>query len=36
MEARPFFFMNFKETPSQKEHKTIFSEDFEDGFVQSN
>jgi hypothetical protein len=25
LEARPFFFLNFKETPSQEEHKTIFS-----------
>jgi hypothetical protein len=25
LEARPFFFSNFKGTPSQKEHKTIFS-----------
>ncbi len=25
MEARPFFFLNFKGTPSQEEQKTIFS-----------
>jgi hypothetical protein len=25
LEARPFFFMNFKWTPSQEEQKTIFS-----------
>jgi hypothetical protein len=25
LEARPFFFLNFKGTPSQEEHKTIFS-----------
>jgi hypothetical protein len=25
LEVRPFFFLNFKGTPSQKEHKTIFS-----------
>ncbi len=25
LEAHPFFFLNFKVTPSQKEHKTIFS-----------
>jgi hypothetical protein len=25
LEDRPFFFLNFKGTPSQKEHKTIFS-----------
>jgi hypothetical protein len=25
LEARPFFFSNFKGTPSQEEHKTIFS-----------
>ncbi len=25
LETHPFFFSNFKETPSQKEHKTIFS-----------
>ncbi len=25
LEARPFFFLNFKRTPSQEEHKTIFS-----------
>jgi hypothetical protein len=25
MEACPFFFSNFKGTPSQEEHKTIFS-----------
>jgi hypothetical protein len=25
LEARPFFFLNFKETPSKEEHKTIFS-----------
>jgi hypothetical protein len=25
MEARPVFFLNFKGTPSQEEHKTIFS-----------
>jgi hypothetical protein len=25
MEARRFFFLNFKGTPSQEEHKTIFS-----------
>jgi hypothetical protein len=25
LEARPFFFSNFKGTPSQKENKTIFS-----------
>ncbi len=25
LEAHPFFFSNFKETPSQNEHKTIFS-----------
>jgi hypothetical protein len=25
LEARPFFFINFKGTPSQEEHKTIFS-----------
>jgi hypothetical protein len=25
MEARPFFFLNFKGTSSQEEHKTIFS-----------
>jgi hypothetical protein len=24
MEARPFFFLNFKGTPSQEEQKTIF------------
>jgi hypothetical protein len=25
LEARTFFFFNFKGTPSQEEHKTIFS-----------
>jgi hypothetical protein len=25
LEARPFFFSNFKGTPAQEEHKTIFS-----------
>jgi hypothetical protein len=25
LEARPFFFLNFKGTPSQEEHKTIYS-----------
>jgi hypothetical protein len=25
LEARPFFFLNFKGTPSQEKHKTIFS-----------
>jgi hypothetical protein len=25
LEARPFFFLNFKGTPSQEEQKTIFS-----------
>ncbi len=25
LEAHPFFFLNFTETPSQKEHITIFS-----------
>jgi hypothetical protein len=25
LEARPFFFFNFKGTPSKEEHKTIFS-----------
>jgi hypothetical protein len=25
LEARPFFFLNFKGTSSQEEHKTIFS-----------
>jgi hypothetical protein len=25
LEARPFFFLNFKGTPSQEEHKNIFS-----------
>jgi hypothetical protein len=25
LEARSFFFLNFKGTPSQEEHKTIFS-----------
>jgi hypothetical protein len=25
LEARPFFFLIFKGTPSQEEHKTIFS-----------
>ncbi len=25
MKARPFFFLDFKGTPSQEEHKTIFS-----------
>jgi hypothetical protein len=25
LEVRPFFFSKFKGTPSQKEHKTIFS-----------
>jgi hypothetical protein len=25
LEARPFFFLNFKGTTSQEEHKTIFS-----------
>jgi hypothetical protein len=25
LEARPFFFLNFKGTPSQQEHKTIFN-----------
>jgi hypothetical protein len=25
LEARPFFFLNFKGTPSQEEHITIFS-----------
>jgi hypothetical protein len=25
LEARQFFFLNFKETPSQEQHKTIFS-----------
>jgi hypothetical protein len=25
LEACPFFFLNFKGTPSQEEHKTIFS-----------
>ncbi len=25
LEALPFFFLNFKGTPSQEEHKTIFS-----------
>ncbi len=25
LEARLFFFLNFKGTPSQEEHKTIFS-----------
>ncbi len=25
LEARPFFFLNFKGTPSQQEHKIIFS-----------
>jgi hypothetical protein len=25
MDACPFFFLNFKGTPSQEEHKTIFS-----------
>jgi hypothetical protein len=25
LEARPFFFLNFKGTPSQEQHKTIFS-----------
>jgi hypothetical protein len=25
LEARPFFFLNFKGTPSKEEHKTIFS-----------
>jgi hypothetical protein len=25
LEASPFFFLNFKGTPSQEEHKTIFS-----------
>jgi hypothetical protein len=25
VEARPFFFSNFKGTPSQEEHKIIFS-----------
>jgi hypothetical protein len=25
LEARPFFFLNLKGTPSQEEHKTIFS-----------
>ncbi len=25
LEVRPFFFLNFKGIPSQKEHKTIFS-----------
>jgi hypothetical protein len=26
LETRPFFFLNFKSTPSQEEHKTIFSD----------
>jgi hypothetical protein len=25
LEARPFFFLNFKGTPSQEEHRTILS-----------
>jgi hypothetical protein len=25
LEACPFFFLNFKGTPSQEEHKTVFS-----------
>jgi hypothetical protein len=25
LETRPFFFLNFKGTPSQEQHKTIFS-----------
>jgi hypothetical protein len=25
LEARPFFFLNFKGIPSQEEHKTVFS-----------
>jgi hypothetical protein len=25
LEARQFFFLNFKGTPSQEQHKTIFS-----------
>jgi hypothetical protein len=35
LEARPFFFLNFKETPSQEEHKTIFRglKINKDGFV---
>jgi hypothetical protein len=37
LEAHPFLFLHFKETPSQEEHKTIFSDlKISNGFVWSN